>query len=376
MNKYSFVLPVRNAGKYIRGCIESILAQTYPHFDLLVLENQSEDDTLSIINGFKDTRIKVFSAEKTLTIEENWGRAAIVAKNEYMTITGHDDVFDRDYLQVMDNLVRRHPLASLYQSHFRYIDLNGMVTGKCTPMSALQKPAKAVSNFVSGGMDVIGTGFLMRSKDFELAGGMTPYPNLLFADMEMWIELSRKSYLSVEPRELFSFRRHAASTTSGSSDARLLAAFEKMVRYLSELRKKQPCLAESIQSSGQNFLLQYGLGLTHNILRTPKKQRNTPDVPAVIEQFRQFGKLMGLPNFEPLACKRLRIGKIIDENLLFQRLYLLFHGFTFASLPVWKNKTFRLLQCWLQVFRPKQQKSRSGTNGSNGTFMAFFRRVN
>jgi|GEM_PF-296069 len=323
-NRYSIVLPARNAGQYIKECISSILAQTYPHFDLLLLENQSEDNTLSIAHSFNDSRVKVFPAEKPLTIEENWQRVSTVAKNEFMTITGHDDVFDKDYLLEMENLVQRNPHASLYQAHFRYIDRNGKVTGKCSPMDEAQQPAQVVSNFISGRMDVIGTGFLMRSKDFETAGGMPPYPNLLFADMEMWIELSRKGYLAVTPRELFSYRRHAASTTSRTPDATLLAAFEMMVHYLSGLRHQQPFLAEAIQSRGGDLLLQYCLGLTHNILRTPKKQRNTPDVAAVIEQFRHFAHQLGLPEFEPLACKRILLGKIVDGNTLLHRLYLWF----------------------------------------------------
>ena len=324
MNRFSIVLPVRNAGKYIKECISSILAQSYPHFDLVVLENQSEDDTLAVVEGFRDPRIRVIAAEKTLTIEENWHRAATVAKNEFMTITGHDDVFDREYLEAIDNLVRRYPDASLYQTHYRYIDRDGNVIGKCTPMAEVQQPAQALSNFLSGRMDVIGTGFMMRSKDFETAGGMSPYPNLLFADMELWIELSRKSYLAVDPRELFSYRRHAASTTSGTPDARLLAAFSMMVRYLASLRQEQPLLAEAIQTSGRDLLLQYCLGLTHNILRTPKKLRNTPDVATVIQEFRQFAKQLGLSDFEPLAYKRIRLGKVIDGNPLLHKFYLCF----------------------------------------------------
>lgn len=321
---YSFVLPARNAGRYIRECIESILSQSYAEFDLLILENKSEDDTLSIIESFQDPRIKVFPSERPLSIEENWTRVSNVAKNEFMTITGHDDVFDPDYLQRMDGLIRRYPEASLYQSHFRYIDGNGEETGKCTPMDEVQLPEIAVSNFISGKTDVIGTGFLMRSEDFEAAGGMPTYPNLLFADMEIWIELSRKSYLAVEPEELFSYRRHSASTTSGTPDVRLLAAFERIVNYLAKLQEKNPALAEPIRTQGKDLLLQYCVGLTHSILRTPRKERVTPNVAEVQETFRRFAVQLGVPSFEPLSHPKLRIGKMIDGNPLLQWLFLWF----------------------------------------------------
>lgn len=334
VNKYSFVLPVRNGGHYVKECISSILSQSYPHFDLLLLENKSEDNTVSVAEAFQDSRIRIIPSDRPLSIEENWQRAVTIPKNEYMTFTGHDDLFDRDYLLAMDKLVHSYPEASLYQSHFRYVDSKGTEIGNCTPMDEIMTPAVAIRNFISGKTDVIGTGFLMRSKDFEATGGMAAYPNLLFADMEMWMELSRKSFLAVEPSELFSYRKHSASTTSGTPDARLLAAFTMMVRYLSELQKKEPSLAEVIQSSGQVLLLQYCVGLTHSVLCKPREQRKTPHVGEIIETFRDFALQLGITDFEPLSHLKLRVANTIDRNSLLHRLFIWFSPIRLHSTKV------------------------------------------
>jgi hypothetical protein len=42
-----------------------------------------------------------------------------------MTILGHDDVLYPDYLSVIDDLIKKHPEASLYQTHFNFIDEKG-----------------------------------------------------------------------------------------------------------------------------------------------------------------------------------------------------------------------------------------------------------
>ena len=45
MTQFSIFLPVRNGWPYVQQCVESILNQTYPHFELVILDNQSTDNT-------------------------------------------------------------------------------------------------------------------------------------------------------------------------------------------------------------------------------------------------------------------------------------------------------------------------------------------
>src|SRR5204862_7663308 len=123
--RFSIILPVKNGGAYVKECVSSILAQTYPAFNLHILENCSTDGTAEWLNTLKDERIIIYPAEKPLTIEENWGRIISIPRNEYMTMIGHDDVLDPNYLEVMNGLIEKYPDASLYQTHFRYIDGKG-----------------------------------------------------------------------------------------------------------------------------------------------------------------------------------------------------------------------------------------------------------
>lgn len=323
MQKYSIILPVRNGSNHVKECVESILSQTFHDFELIVLENASTDDTLDIIHSFGDNRVKVYSTDKMLTIEENWKRAVAVSKNEFITLIGHDDVLDRDYLHVMNELVNRHPTASLYHAHFRYIDSWGKEIGKCRPMVEIQKPVEAIHNFLCGKIDLMGTGFMMRSLDYDRVGGIPSYPNLLFADMELWIELARKSYLAVDSRELFSYRKHLNATTSTSSDAKFLQAFDQLIIYLVGLKRTEPALDPVITEDSAVLLKQYCQGITHKILRTPKSKRQTPGVVQIIDQFREYGNKLG-NDFEPLDFNKIKAGKIIDSSRLLHSIFLCF----------------------------------------------------
>src|SRR6187397_241528 len=94
LTQFSVVLSVRNGWPYIKECVESILAQTYPHFDLHVLDNQSTDNTLPWLKTLKDGRIRLSTSTDDLSIVESWARVKDVAKQEYMTLIGHDDTLD------------------------------------------------------------------------------------------------------------------------------------------------------------------------------------------------------------------------------------------------------------------------------------------
>ena len=113
--KFSIVLPVRNGSNYVKECLNSILSQTYPHFNLIVLDNDSTDGTPEWIMSLKDERISIYPSTEPLAIEKNWARILSVPKNEFITLIGHDDILYPDYLTVMDKLISKYPTESRYK---------------------------------------------------------------------------------------------------------------------------------------------------------------------------------------------------------------------------------------------------------------------
>jgi glycosyltransferase involved in cell wall biosynthesis len=95
--KFSIILPVKNGGEYVKECVQSILAQSCPDFNLHILENCSTDGTAEWLQTLRDERIIIIPAEIPLSIEENWARILFIQKNEFMTIIGHDDLLESNY---------------------------------------------------------------------------------------------------------------------------------------------------------------------------------------------------------------------------------------------------------------------------------------
>lgn len=324
MNKYSVILPVRNGGEYVKQCVKSILSQTFQDFDLLILDNKSTDGTSEWLATIGDNRIKIYPADVPLSIEENWARIKEVPKNEFVTLIGHDDLLDAHYLEEMDTLIKRHPAATLYQSHFRYIDAAGSVIKKCRTMSGQYSESGYLIAILTDSLDTMGTGYMMRSADYDKLGGIPPYPNLLFADHELWIRLTGLGYMAVLETEIFSYRlNQSVSKLSGAS--KYIDAFFLFLSFLSKLREKSPEMAEAISTTIPGYIHYYCKSLSHRLLKTHPDQRNNKTLREFISTCRAKAKeLAPGTKFNPMSDPGIRLAACIDSNSLSRNLYLLF----------------------------------------------------
>ena len=325
INQFTIILPVRNGGEYVKECIKSIQDQTVKRFDFIVLDNNSTDGTVDWIETLRDDRITIIRSDKDLTIEENWARTTSVAKTEFVTLIGHDDILMPDYLETMQELISKHPDASLYQTHFDYIDASGKLLNKCKPMDEIQHPHEFLSHFLCSMINTMGTGFMMRTVDYDRIGGMpSRYPNLLFADFELWIRLTQISYKATSFKNCFSFRLHTSMTTS-SADIKLHKAFSIFIQFLTDLKSESPLLTEAIERYGIEFIDYYCKGLAHRLLRTPLKDRNNLSVKNYLETCKEYAAIL-VPDkkYDPFSKFNIRLAKQLDSFMVTRALFLLF----------------------------------------------------
>ena len=95
----SVCIPSYNIEKYIDITIESVLSQTYEDFELVIVDDNSNDKTLDIIKRYNDDRIRVIINEDNLGPQENWNKALKEAKGRYIKILCHDDLLYTSCLQ-------------------------------------------------------------------------------------------------------------------------------------------------------------------------------------------------------------------------------------------------------------------------------------
>lgn len=92
----SIVMPAYNCEKYVAKAIDSVLAQTYKNWELLVLDDGSKDNTFQIINEFgrKDSRIKPLKNEKNMGVSATRNRGIELASGDWIAFLDSDDMWE------------------------------------------------------------------------------------------------------------------------------------------------------------------------------------------------------------------------------------------------------------------------------------------
>ena len=113
MNKFSIVIPLYNKKKYIYRAINSVLNQTIKDFELIVVNDGSDDGSEKIIERFNDERIRLISQEnKGVSAARNTG--IIRSKHEFIAFLDADDEWLPDHLETISLLINKFPKAKAY----------------------------------------------------------------------------------------------------------------------------------------------------------------------------------------------------------------------------------------------------------------------
>lgn len=113
----SLVTPVYNGAAYLRDCIESVLAQTYKNWEYIIVNNCSDDETLTIAEQYqrRDSRIRIYSNDTLLPIIANHNKAfgLISPKSKYCKVISADDCLFPDCLDRMVVLAEENPSVGI-----------------------------------------------------------------------------------------------------------------------------------------------------------------------------------------------------------------------------------------------------------------------
>lgn len=121
----TFVIPNYNGARYLRQTLESILAQRDASFRLVLADNQSTDDSVRIAESYRDPRLSIATADRHMSMSENWNRALSLAATPFAVLAHADDIYEPDYLSAMLQLIEAHPDAFAAHCYVTNIDEHG-----------------------------------------------------------------------------------------------------------------------------------------------------------------------------------------------------------------------------------------------------------
>lgn len=218
--KISIITTSYNYGQYISETIESVIAQTYQDWEMIIVDDGSSDNSVSLIQSYcqKDSRIKLFSHENHVNkgLKETLRLGLKQAQNDWIVFLESDDSITPDYLEKKVAVIKKHPDVKFIindvnligddsakqrlNRHFKII--NKVLKNKHQPLdlsSCLMK-----RNYIVTFSTVMLNKGVLENVDFN-----SPVPPLL--DYYIWAQIANKYKFYYLDEKLTNWRIHSDS---------------------------------------------------------------------------------------------------------------------------------------------------------------------
>ncbi len=204
----SILIPLFNCAQYLKASLSSILSQTHKDIEVVIIDNGSTDDPLSIINSFKDSRIKYYNIErKSLANTLNYGIEK--CSNEIVARMDADDLMSKTRIEKQLKIFKEHRENLILSSQYSIFQNDKILYNikSSTEDKSIRKRLALHSEIIHSGA--------MYNKSFVVSNGGYN-TNVRIEDYELWLRLNSKAYFLNVP-EILSFVRYRPDSISWSN---------------------------------------------------------------------------------------------------------------------------------------------------------------
>lgn len=221
----SVLVPTYNYARFLPDGIESVLAQDFSDFELIIVDDCSRDNTAEVVKPFcaRDPRVSFIANESNRGMVNNWNDCIERARGTYIKfLFGDDKLCHPSALGKMVELLERHPSAVLAASARVVMDENSkpLEVWKTLP-GGCHKGRDVIAEYLKeNGRNLVGepSSVMFRKRD-AARGFNTKFRQVV--DMEMWFHLLERGDLAYTREPLCGFRVHARQQSEVNSDSGL-----------------------------------------------------------------------------------------------------------------------------------------------------------
>ena len=210
-------IPSRNYGAYLSQAIESVVNQIYTNWELIIIDESSEDDSLSIAKSFEDRfpdKINVIANDMPIGLQKIANHILGVAKGKYMIRLDADDWFDESAISLLVNKLELNTNAGMVYGNYFYTDEAGKILDT-------EFRHRLGDEDKAGQLPPHGACTLFRVRALKSVGGYTESINAQDG-WELWYKLRDRIGAVNIQAPIFYYRQHLKSLSTDNS--RLLKA--------------------------------------------------------------------------------------------------------------------------------------------------------
>lgn len=201
----SVFIPAYNAEKTIRQTIESVLGQTYPHYQLIVLNDASTDATATALEPFADhPKITVVHNPENLGVTRNWNLGVSLSKGNLIARLDADDSYTPDYLAQVVAVFEEFPQTDMVFTGANLIA--DKLTVELPYRQSWVKPGRTFLPDLLWRCPVRASSVCVKRSCYQQLGGVLEDMPDIHEDWEMWTRIAANGQVGYIARPLVNYR--------------------------------------------------------------------------------------------------------------------------------------------------------------------------
>ena len=263
--KFSVTIPAYKT-HFLKQAIESVLAQTYGNFELIIVDDASPEDIKSVVDSFCDERIRYYRNEKNcgaVNVVDNWNISLGYCQGSYVICMGDDDMLPSCCLDEYARLIGKYPRLNVYHAMTDVIDEKGKVTGHQRPRPEYQTAEELILHRWNGDIQFIGD-FCYSVEHLRSEGGYFKQPLAWSSDDITAVRAAEEGGVANTQIVCFLYRENSSSITSSRQNGLKLDAKARERQWYIDFFKRHPKVSKELypQAFDSWFRGQIGLHLT------------------------------------------------------------------------------------------------------------------
>jgi len=208
--RVSVLMTVYNAAAYLRDSVGSILAQTFPDWELIVVDDGSTDGSREVLASYSDPRVRVFALPTNIGRTPALRHAFSHVRGEYIAVLDADDISRPERLEKQVSYLDRHPDTVLVGTWAEFFGDDGRIIASWTPKGDAQSLRDQLAQY----NPVVHSSSMYRA---NVALDVQGYPEeFRYAqDYALWLKLAARGEIGMIEENLCRFRIVATSMTRG-----------------------------------------------------------------------------------------------------------------------------------------------------------------
>lgn len=173
--------------EWLREAIESVISQSYPNWELLIVDDHSPFNLKDIVSSYlSDGRIKYYYNEENLgkkSIVYNWNHCLDFAHGDFFVLLCDDDILKPNFVSTLLSLAEMHPYCNVFHAKTELWDsVNNSIIGISGDWDSYENSMSFIENTINGRRKHTITEFLLRTDVVRHNGGYVIYPAGFYSD--------------------------------------------------------------------------------------------------------------------------------------------------------------------------------------------------